>query len=114
MEWSVEEHREDGRQIQLYVKADGELQGLISVEIENDAPSIKYLTMCKMGTAKQALQAATEFLLEQHNHPNGIYAYTYDYKDYEQEWFKEVGFSLFRYLDDGARALYHLPPPVIN
>lgn len=114
MEWSVEERHEDGRQIQLYIKADGELQGLISVEIENDAPSIKYLTMCKMETAPQALKVATEFLIEQHNHPNGIYAYTYDYKDYEHEWFKDVGFSVFRYLDDGARTLYHLPTPTFH
>jgi hypothetical protein len=114
MNWTVKEHPEDGRQIQLVVEADGELQGLVSVEMSNGTPSIKYLTMCKMETATHALKVATEFLLEQHSHPRGVFAYTYDYKDYEQEWFKEVGFSLFRYLDDGARALYHLPAPTLN
>ena len=104
MEWTIEENSSE-HDTDLVIRADGVIQGMVSVELYSNGPFIKHLTVNRMETAAEVIRQASGYLLDHYGQPYGVYAYTYDYKDYEQSWFKEVGFSVFRYLDEGARKI---------
>ena len=114
MTWTVEESKEDSTETALRVYKDEVLKGFVDVTLYANGPCIKCLTVNPQEDGPALTQVVVDYLQENYGFPDGVFAYVYDYADYERSWFEKAGLKLFNTLDEGARLLFKLDPPLVN
>jgi hypothetical protein len=111
--WTVEEKKSDLETV-LNVYKDGKIKGVIDVTLYANGPCVKYLTAITSEDGPAMVQIATQYLQEHYGYPYGVFAYVYDYKEYEKDWLEKADFKFFRNMDEGKRLMFKLEPPLVN
>jgi hypothetical protein len=112
--WIVEEKKSDiGTETLLTVKEDGVVKGSADVTLYANGPCIKCLASLTE-SGPRVTQLVVDYLQEHYGYPYGVFAYVYDYAEYERPWFEKAGLKFFRDLDGGSRLMLKLDPPMVN
>ena len=90
------------------------MKGLADVTLYSNGPCIKGIRVSADADGPSITEAMVLYLQENYGFPYGVFAYVYDYADYERGWFEKAGLKLFNTLDEGARLLFKLDPPLVN